>query len=293
MGVVAWQGWRIELPERWSPVKLEGDSRSGYAAFADLHRPRLAMRWHTPRPSKRFDPGRWIDALMMEEVGRLAFEESRPHDLGPFKGRLFIEPEPPGRDVWIGHDAATGRAIQIVHQARRRERMLVETILPTLRELPLDQPMPWAIFELSCIVPEGMKLESQQLNAGDLSLSFAGKGRRQLTVRQVAVAGLALQRKPLEKWLTSQQWTMRKHYRAVSEVEPVETPIDETRKLSGFRRAMRRRRRFFFLRHRPPWYVMYALHDAARDRLVLVQGTDEAMVVEATRSVGWARMIEA
>ena len=42
-----------------------------------------------------------------------------------------------------------------------------------------------------------MKLKSQTLNAGDLGLTFADK-YHELTVRQIAVAQLALQRQPID-----------------------------------------------------------------------------------------------
>ena len=45
---VAWQGWRVDLPRRWDPVKLEGDASAGHALFADAVR-----RWQA---AGTFDP---------------------------------------------------------------------------------------------------------------------------------------------------------------------------------------------------------------------------------------------
>ena len=79
-----------------------------------------------------------------------------------------------------------------------------------------DDPTPWSIFELSCIVPASFRLTGQRLNAGDLSLQFTERRahrdgpprcffRRRLTVRQIAVAELALRRLPLDRWLAEQE----------------------------------------------------------------------------------------
>ena len=46
--------------------------------------------------------------------------------------------------------------------------------------------------EVAPIVPPGLELKQQQLNAGDLSLMFADK-TRQVTIRQIAVAQIAHQ----------------------------------------------------------------------------------------------------
>jgi len=46
--VFAWQGWRLEIPEEWSPVKIDGSFEAGQVLLVDIHRPRLGIRWATP-----------------------------------------------------------------------------------------------------------------------------------------------------------------------------------------------------------------------------------------------------
>src|SRR5262245_37495785 len=97
---VAWQGWKLELPPRWGQTKLEGTYDAGYALFADLHRPRLGIKWGTLGKNKSFDPKK----ALRDEVGQLAADEAK--DLAmPGKGwassMLYLDPEPPGRDVWV------------------------------------------------------------------------------------------------------------------------------------------------------------------------------------------------
>lgn len=284
---VVWQGWRLDLPARWNPVKLEGDYASGHALFMDLYGPRLGLMWKKAG-GRRFDPDKWARQTLVAEVGTLAAAEARElADLRPWQAaRLYIDPEPPGRDVWLAYSPVSARCVVLTYFARRRERILAETVVPTLVDLPTDRAMPWSVFEMSCVVPPGLSLAGRTLNAGDLSLSFADK-RRQLTVRQIAVAELALKRMGIEKWLIQQEQTRRKHYRPVGEAQAMQLTA-MGRAIQGVGRALRRRRRFFWMRKLPRGLWGCALHDKARDRLVIGQGTDRALVEEVLATVGWA-----
>lgn len=299
----AWQGWRLELPGRWNPVKLEGDWDSGKGAFADLHRERLGVVWQRPT-RRKFDAGRWADAAMADEVGKLAGAEAVAFAPGGDAdnwpgGLLYLDPDPPGRDVFVGYSRASGRAIKVIYHARRRERVLPEAILPHLSDSPAGEPTVWSVFELSCVVPAGLTLSSQRLNAGDLSLTFTGtpanpatdrptRWRRSidLTVRQVALASLALQRQPLERWLRIQQGLRGRHYRALKQAEELTLVADDGRALKGLAGTSVRRRRFAWALWLPPSLRTVALHDASRDRLVIAQGTEPGLVDGVAKTVG-------
>ncbi len=293
----AWQGWRLDLPPRWNPVKLEGDHDKGFALFADLVRPRLGIRWNKQRRG-RLKLDAWIGRVLRDEVGRLAAEEAKPLPMPDdiWQGStLYTEPQPPGRDVWIGYSRKSDRLVQLIYHAHRRERLLADTILPTLVDLPQDQPMPWSVFELSCIIPPGFRLHTHRLNAGDLSLTFLQRRRgapRQVSVRQVAVAELALKRMPIEKWLDDQQRGSRKFYSRARKTTPLELALGE-RELAGISRLLKRRWRFFFMFRLPSRFITWALHDEARDRLVFVEGSDEQLVRDVAASVGHAAGVSA
>lgn len=265
----AWQGWSLKLPGRWNPVKLEGDYARGYVLITDMDRPRLAMRWSTVT-MRSFDAHAWAKRAMREEVGQLAADEARAIDMADTNWTaplLYTEPKPPGRDVWVARSAASGRLVEVVYHAHRRERVLADQVLPTLLDQDSAGPMRWAVFDLSCTAPAGFRLESHVLNAGDLSLSFA-KHRQRLVIRQIAVASLALQRLPIEGWLARQEASASKYYRP--DGEPRETP-------TGMTRRMTRRRRFAWMRWRPAELFTLIAHDVVRDRIVIIQSTDEAL----------------
>lgn len=285
-----WQGWRVDLQSGWNPVKLEGDYRQGTALIADLYRPRLGLRWITLHRKEGFDADKWSLQLMQEEIGRLAAREARPFAMpaGQWDGSiLYIEPDPPGRDVWLAFSRTSGRGLEVVHHVHRRQNLLAELILPTLSDLPADRPMPWAVFDLSCHSPAGWELASHRLNAGDLSLTFQNRSGM-LIVRQVALARLAIKRMSLEKWLADQERRQNKYFRPVGGIQELELSGNQGCWLKGLSRKMVRRRRFFFLRRLPAELLTAALLDEKRDRLVILQASDDRLVSQAAESVGWA-----
>src|ERR1700761_1449802 len=79
--IFAWQGWQLALPDDCSPVKLEGNFESGYALIADIHRPRVGLKWMTP--GRRFDSGAWARKSLVEEVGTLAASEATSYSPPP------------------------------------------------------------------------------------------------------------------------------------------------------------------------------------------------------------------
>ena len=284
--ILAWQGWTLTLPPRWNPVKIEGDYEGGGVLLADLLGPRLGVRWQ--KPGRRFEAQAWAMSSMKQEVGALAAQEAR---LLPLRddlaaSHLYIDPEPPGRDVWVAQSTVSGRALQLVYRSRRREHALSGVILPTLMDNPPDQPVPWSIFGLSCITPAGLRLVRHQLNAGDLMLSFAGSGH-ELTLRQVALARQALARMPMEKWIGQLTWPRRLHYRSAVDGEAVELPIGR-RRVKGLVVISARRRRFFWAWRVPQAMFTYGLDDPARDRLVFAQSDDADLAQAVIRTVGWS-----
>ena len=290
---LCWHGWRIELPEGWDPVRLEGDFAAGYALLTDLHRPRLGVKWETPAPRK-LDVKKIVHDAMRDEVGALATAEAADVDRGDRwqACSLFTEHEPPGRDVFVGYSTISKRLLQVVYHVPKtgRDRVFADTILPALADQSDEAIQEWSVYELSCRVSREFVLQSQRLLAGDLSLSFAAnRGRRLLVVRQIAVAQIALQRTKLDQWLRRQQSLSRKQYRPDKVQEPEALATDDGRKLIGLRGTMRRRRRFFFLRSLPREQVTFALHDEARDRIVIVQSSEEETARTAIQSVGWAQ----
>ena len=232
---------------------------------------------------------------MRNEVGQLAADEAKPivmpgasvetdstgEWLSPL---LFTEPQPPGRDVFSVYSRPSGRLLQIAYHAHRRERLFGTSILPTLVDLPADRAALWSIFDWSAIIPGGMKLVSQRLNAGDLGLTFAD-GFAQITIRQIAVAQLALQRLSLDGWIADQQKTALRYY--VRDGVSSDTGVEvHHRELAGRKMRMHRRLRYGFMWKLPSQLITIALHDPLRDRLFLLHGSDESLLQQVAKTLG-------
>lgn len=209
---------------------------------------------------------------------------------------VYLEDEPPyRRDYAAVYFPASRRLLELHYPLRRPERTLEERILPTVAEVPEGGPTPWAVFELTCLTPAGYRLERHRLNAGDLALFFATgtrfRRRGWLSVRQIAVASLALQRTRLFGWLRAMQKPDDRLYRAARDAEDMELEV-AGQQHPGLRLPMRRRRRYGWMRWLPPACITLGCHDAARDRLVIVHGTSEldARQLAATVGLGFARL---
>ncbi|HMO26631.1 MAG TPA: hypothetical protein PKB10_10205, partial [Tepidisphaeraceae bacterium] len=192
---------------------------------------------------------------------------------------------PPGRDVFVGQSMVSGRLVELIYHAKRRDRVMEFDVLPTLTDLPLDQEMPWRIFDLACDVPAGWRLLSHRLAAGDLRLTFT-HGRDWVMVRQVAVAKVALQRLPIERWLGSQLYEAKRFYRAGGSIDPTSLDLRAGRSIEGIIGKAKKRKRYLWQFRRPKGLSAIALHDVARDRLILGQGTDEDVLREILATMG-------
>lgn len=277
--LIAWQGLSLRVPATWNPVKIEGDYDRGSLLLADLSSPRLGVRW---RRAGRGEPKAWADRALRDELGAQAAGEAIDFAMAPPDawnvGRLYVDRDPPGRDVFVAWSTRTGRVIEIVYNAAERDDVLAKTILPTLTDTPADATHHWSIFGLDLQSPAGLALQSFALNAGDLSLTF-GKANTRTTVRRIGPASLALSRQPLSKWLTISQKSHKKMYRPPARGEPT-TLISDGRQLSGLTTIIHRRRRLFWAWFVPKSITALAIHDAANDRLLIGDSADETLLRE-------------
>jgi hypothetical protein len=262
-------------------MKLEGDYNAGYALIADVYRPRLGMRWTTP--ARNFDAATWAKKALVDEVGQLAAQFAKPVSTDQWKSSLiFTEPDPPGRDVWLASGNVSGRTMELVHHVAIDEPSQMESFRCHLTDLPPTGELSWSVFDLSCKTPAGYRLESKLLNAGDLRLTFANDSEP-LTVRQIAVAHLALKTMPLEKWLEQQQLPYEKNYRLA---DPP-SPIRFTETLHGLACQLHRRRKLWQRRLPAEIYIL-ALHDSQRGKLIFVEADTKSSAEQFAKTVGWA-----
>lgn len=260
---LSWHLFSLPIAADVNPVKIEGDFDRGEIILADLTSPKLALKW-SPGPRKT----RAADALVKTAIARVfgqatadASEELFPDDRQAWlAARVSYETEPPGRDVWVGYSARTHRILAIARPTDRRSRRIATEVVAPLSELDANSPTRWSVFDLACTVPAGFRLKSHRLNAGDLSLSFANRNAT-LAVRQLGPARLALDRLKLDEWLRRHALVWRKTHRAGKPENEGESRAVVT---------LKRRRRFAFAWWISKNRVCVATHDAARDRIVII-----------------------
>lgn len=283
---IAWQGWRLRVPTTWNPVKVDGDWDQGVLLLADMLQAKLGLRW---KRMKRGDPMQWANRSLEAEVGKLASQEAidhpMPHPSDWRVSKLYIDKDPPGRDIWSGWSEKSGRVLEIVHHAQNRDPVWVHQLLPTVDDTPVTESQAWSIFDFSAITPPGWTLKWFRLNAGDLTLAFA-KERRLIRLRQVGPASLALARMGLEDWIGQLDKAYRKIYRDAENLSETTLQLPQ-QTLSGRSGVFKRKRRLFWAFRFANQVQTLGFHDPARNRLLLAQGDDEPVMRQMLGSMGW------
>jgi hypothetical protein len=273
----AWQGWTISLPQDWNPVKLTGDWNTGHALIADLSHPRMAIRWATPR--RKFDPADWARKVLVEEIGRLAADEAQPIESPSWPGAiLYTEPDPPGRDVFLAQSAISNRTVELIHHVAAGETSQMDSLRASLSDSSASDQTAWSIFDLGCQTPPNWRLDSHHLNAGDLKLNFTS-GNKHLSLRQIAVAQLALKRMPLNQWLAD-------HCGKSEPTKPITIETTDKRRLAGLSCVVSKPKSFW--KKPAPEISAMIFHDPSRDKLIIVDGDDANAVRDLATTVGWA-----
>jgi hypothetical protein len=283
--IFAWQGWQIELPDDWSPVRLEGTFESGCALLSDIRRARLGLRWATPRHP--FDAKKWASDAMVEEVGQLAAQEAESIGAGRCRDALlYTEADPPGRDVFVATSESSGRLIQMVHHVYADEPRLIE--LPPARFLDTraEDEMAWSVSDLNFRTAIGWRLKERHINAGEMRLEFA-RGADRLSIQRLSIAHLAIKRRSIEQMLEDQVQPWLKGHRRIGANESLRLELADHTEVEGLCCRLERRR--FRLGHRgsPVGSVHAVLHDAARDRILFIDAADMKAEHDLIKSMEW------
>jgi len=196
----------------------------------------------------------------------------------------YLATTPPGREVFVGWSGDSSRLIELVYHARERDDVLMHELVPSLRDTA-DLPVQlWSVLNLACTVPAGFKLGSHDLRAGDLQLHWT-QGRRFVSVRQLAMAEVVLGRTSLERLIADRQ-RQQPHYHPAGSIAQEVVAMHDGREIAARVGIARRPRRFFWNAGLAPQRVTLALHDSARDRIVIVEADDLALVRQVAGAVG-------
>ena len=284
---LAWEGWRLEMPDHWRPLSIQGAPRRGKLTLGDGRQVLLRMNWWRPR-SRRFDPQRWLDRRVrsMGGGGAPPRQDIRPRGFEPVAWLPEARPRR-GRQraVWYGYAAEAGLVLEAVVNATLPARMfkrVERNVLPSLSLAAQGATTQWAVFGAGFQIPSDLHLTGHCLRLGDIALRFAGRGGRHLAVRQIYPAAVALKRRTMERWLTI--WPFKEHKRYKSLEDDERWPSDSAQpERSGIlcHGAKRLPAPLGWVSARR--CVSACVLDASLDRLLLVQceaprGVDEALL---------------
>lgn len=299
-----WAGLLMQLPEVYRPMKFEGDADRGRVILGDNRAKRLELVWGQVR-ARRFDPRRLAIKRLKRAVGRKragmidgnVTSVDHPH----FDFVMRFNDRVVECDRYIAYSEDSTRVFDMVyhHDQADTDRRFNDVAMPTMCDQPKGGAQFWALFANSFISPAGYVYAASVPNLGDLSVTLWQRRRlrrkRELTVRQIYPARLALARQPLEKWIQSltadtksiQRPRYRKMFRRGGiRAEPVDVPIGSGYELDtrvAWQLQLFRGRRF---RHTRVWLI----HDEANDRLAVISVSgpenERADVLEAVWS-GW------
>jgi len=204
--LLAWAGWRLEMPADWRPLKLSGMPDKGSMIVGDAMCAIFSIHWERPRRRRTIGDGKAWGEQRLRRQG-LHPDPAPPaarHFTACTWARGVQSEEQKQTTYWYGFAEPAGLVLGVKVNGVLPEPMrdeVIRRVLPSLRASATDQPSTWAMHDVSFVVPGGFTLEHRHLFTGDVALAFR-KGRKdRLLVRQVYPGDLALGRRTPERWL--------------------------------------------------------------------------------------------
>ena len=273
LSLLAWAGWRLNVPSEWRPLKLSGTPDKGWMMVGNSEYACFSIHWQ--QLGKALADG---EAWARDRLKRLGLLP----DIAPPAARHFdacawaheVQTEEHKRTThWYGcaHGAKLLLGVKINGVLRKTGSELVtDLVLPSLRTLPADAATPWAMYDLSFVTPPGFTLIHRHLFVGDVALKF-GRGRGEsLMLRQVYPGDLALARRSSERWLAAYPFV--EHRRLNSSSAKTSPWTDTTgRGLIGVAREGCKRLGFPLGRLMPRWNRAIAAYDPTLNRLLIAE----------------------
>lgn len=210
---IAWCGWRIDGPDAWRPLKITGDPAKGSMMIGDGERPVLFVQWRQVG-ARGFDADTWLSRRFRKLRALPDTKAPRPRGVETAAWVREIElREGQSKSVWCGYSRAAELLLELVTTnvtGHLDNRETLEQVLPTLSVSGHTEACLWSLYGVGLLSPPGFKLVRRHLFSGDIALGFKRRGREGLLLRQVYPAGMAVSRRPLERWLKMPPFTERR-----------------------------------------------------------------------------------
>ena len=295
---IAWHGWSLQAPSAWRPLRLEGDRRRGAVMIGDAEQALVQVKWLRPG-QRHFKAQTWLKERIAGVAPHCSPDPDAPLPHGFVASTWLIGK--PGRDgirrsVWYGYSARDDLVVEFMVNDAVEERLRKKVwreVLPSLRVRKANEPTGWALFDVGFETPAGFDLDQKRLASGDVSLFFVAGRRESLLLRQVYPAQVALERRPMERWIAHFPFKEHRRFRH----EGFENwGVTEPRPMEGMCRRGWRRLPSPLGRCAERVAVSVAVVDKNLDRLLLAEHASacdqgDAVVTRAVARMNWHRNI--
>jgi hypothetical protein len=218
--LLAWAGWRLEMPATWQPLKLTGTPAKGRMIVGDSTCAMFSIHWERLKGSAIPDARAWVtERLKRHGVLPGGSPPGRKHFTACGWAYGVQTEEDKQTTYWYGCSAdaqlVLGVTVNGVLPADLRDQVTGQ-VLTSLRVTPAGADSTWAMYDVSFVAPAGFELARRHLYSGDVALEFRRGRRETLLLRQVYPGDLALGRRSFEGWLATYPFLEHRRLRRVS-----------------------------------------------------------------------------
>lgn len=268
---IAWNGWSLDVPERWHPLRIEGTHSRGRLEIGDGERAVLRVTWW--RPWRRFfSPERWLKKRLRSYATAQHVEDFDQPGQGISHGKMLGEvffTKDDIRSLLYAVSKESGLVVELVSNGAipEKQRLAIrKNVLPSLRLREADERTEWSLFRTRFETPSAYRLRRSNVMLGDVGLELTAPGGKRLMLRQIYPAGLALSRRDTDHWLRSSPFPEVCRIVPGGDLEEERDGAKITTIQRSFRKSLRAP--LHFLRRRTRYARL--MHDETRDRLLVV-----------------------
>jgi hypothetical protein len=208
-----WQGISCRVPEAWNLRALGGDHDKGHLRLEDGEHLRLELKWSQKKVDIEHSLEKYLKSLgkpQRDKRGKAAplvikpgikIVSRRSHPDKEALGFSWQGGEMNGAGL-IWQCATCGRTLigQVRGYGGEDAGRLAKELFSEMEDHAQEGRQRWALYGLSCEIPEAFKLSGQNLRSGYLELDFS-RGKETLRVRRWGPAAALLAENSLKQWL--------------------------------------------------------------------------------------------
>ncbi len=291
---LAWMGWQVSVPADWRPLRIEGEWLRGTMVIGNSDGPCIQVKWIRP-DTRRFRPDRAIARRTKKEKrNNLSLSKSCPSATDFRHCSWLTGKEGTARAVWYGYAPKAELMLELVARMKdgKTGKWIEKRIIPSLKAFRANEAMPIAVFGASFKIPAGFTLKTWKLELGDITIKLDAKESKSLTLRQVYPAGLALSRRPIERWQELKPFKEHRSFRTNGKPAPCRIERNG-HACSGIRRCGKKRLPVPLGMIASRTSVAMAVHDVEDDRIFMAEydakkEAPEGIVARAIAEMNWA-----